>query len=109
MPSDIANKTLKRNTIFYQNIFSKIPKTIEKPKASVIMISACLDNQLAADGDFNGAFTSRLLQVWEGGKFNGDYKDFHKKIKTVLQEQTPKYSFFGEVNHQFENQRPFSI
>src|SRR5262249_17665795 len=44
--------------------------------ASVILISACQDNQLSADGDRNGLFTGILLDVWNNGAFTGTYPAF---------------------------------
>ena len=111
MPSDIARRTYWSNKNFYNKILEKGKKeSKDKVKASVLLISGCQDNQLSADGDFNGLFTSQLLQVWKHGLFNGDYKKFHKDIVTRMPpNQTPNYFLVGQKDANFEAQKPFTI
>ena len=52
--------------------------------ASVRLISACQDNQVALDGLTNGLFTGRLLETWGAGAFQGDYAAFHKAIVDLM-------------------------
>ena len=60
--------------------------------ASVRLISACQDNQVALDGLTNGLFTGRLLETWGAGAFQGDYAAFHKAIAdTMPPTQTPNH------------------
>ena len=58
-------------------------------KASVILISSCRDDQLSDDsvnGGRNSLFTAKLLQIWDQGKFTGDYRQFcdENKLPTTL-------------------------
>jgi metacaspase-1 len=55
-----------------------------KVKASVILISRCQENQLPADGESNGLFTSQLLHTWNDGLFKGNYKEFRNKIVETM-------------------------
>jgi metacaspase-1 len=48
-------------------------------ECSVILISACQDNQIAMEGNKNGVFTETLLRVWNHGRFNGGYHHFRNK------------------------------
>lgn len=78
--------------------------------ASVLLISGCQDNQLSADGQQNGAFTAALLSAWDGGSFQGNYRQFWKRIQEQLpREQSPNYFTAGSANRAFEGQRPFTI
>ncbi len=78
--------------------------------ASVILISGCQDNQLSADGDRNGLFTEKLLEVWASGGFTGDYRLFHQQILDRMpMDQTPNYFTTGATNAAFEGERPFTI
>ncbi|HYL79425.1 MAG TPA: caspase family protein, partial [Candidatus Acidoferrum sp.] len=82
MPPDVALRTYRKNQKFYDKILTaKIPKGSQAdPKATVLLLSGCQDNQLSQDGDFNGLFTGQLLRVWKDGKFKGNYRAFHRAI-----------------------------
>lgn len=58
--------------------------------ASVLLISGCQDNQVSMDGDRNGLFTAKLLEVWNKGSFTGTYYRLYKNIlKRMPADQTP--------------------
>ena len=62
------------------------------------------------DGFFNGRFTEELLRVWNGGRFRGDYKKFHKTIVYGMPPtQTPNHYQIGVADPAFDAQLPFTI
>jgi hypothetical protein len=76
---------------------------------AVILISGCQDNQTSMDGEFNGAFTGRLLQVWNNGAFTGNYTQFRSAIVAGLPStQTPNLFVLGSAAT-FLTQRPFTV
>ncbi|MEY2875191.1 MAG: hypothetical protein RLZZ373_2562 [Pseudomonadota bacterium] len=76
---------------------------------AVILISGCQDNQTSMDGEFNGAFTGRLLQVWNNGGFTGNYTQFRSAIVAGLPAtQTPNLFVLGSAAT-FLAQRPFTV
>ncbi|KWX00123.1 peptidase C14 [Carbonactinospora thermoautotrophica] len=78
--------------------------------ASVLLISGCQDNQTSADGPVNGLFTGTLLQVWQNGRFRGDYRRFHREITALMPpDQTPNLFLAGQADRGFVRQRPFTI
>ena len=78
-------------------------------RAAVILISGCQDNQTSMDGDHNGAFTGRLRQVWNGGKFTGNYPQFHATIKAGMPpSQSPNLFVLGDAAP-FLAQKPFTV
>ena len=78
--------------------------------ASVRLISACQDNQVALDGLTNGLFTGRLLETWGDGAFQGDYAGFHRAIVDRMPPtQTPNHYTTGLGSPSFDVQRPFDI
>ncbi len=78
--------------------------------ASVLLISGCQDTQVSLDGAFNGAFTGQLLDTWNNGAFDGDYRSFHKAIiESMPMSQQPNYFIAGEPDPAFEAGRPFTI
>ena len=80
-----------------------------KSKAAVILLSGCQDNQTSMDGDHNGAFTEKLLRVWDHGKYAGNYAKFHARIKALMPPtQVPNLFTLGRVTT-FVTQQPFSV
>lgn len=58
----------------------------------------CQDNQSSYVGDHNGAFTARLLMVWNRGALAGNYATFRAQIKSgVPAVQTPNLYTMGHV------------
>ena len=112
MPPDVALRTYRKNQAFYDKILTeRIPKDSQAdPKATILLLSGCQDNQLSQDGAFNGLFTSQLLKVWKNGLFKGSYRGFHRAIVGRMPpDQTPNYFVVGRPNPSFLAQRPFSI
>lgn len=111
MNNEIALNVYLKNKSFYTKIIQNTPKTNpDDVKATVILISGCQDNQYSYDGIFNGTFTARLKQAWNGGKFRGNYRNFQLSIQNLLPAyQSPNYLTVGKPNSSFENEKPFTI
>ncbi len=112
LPPDVALRTYRAHQAMYDKILKK--KKLEGKKAvvqaSVLLISGCQDNQLSADGAFNGLFTGQLLTVWKNGSFKGNYRDFQRAIvRRMPPDQTPKLFLTGAHNAAFEGQKPFTV
>jgi hypothetical protein len=112
MPHEVALRTYEANRDFYDPILTdeKIAAAARSVAGSVLLISGCQDNQLSADGPFNGLFTGTLRRVWNGGKFSGDYRAFHEAIvKRMPPDQSPNYFTVGSPNPAFESEQPFKV
>jgi metacaspase-1 len=78
-------------------------------RPQVILISGCQDNQTSMDGEHNGAFTEKLLKVWNHGAFNGGYASFHARIRAQLPaSQSPNLFTLG-LAAPFLAQKPFTV
>ena len=78
-------------------------------KPAVLLISGCQDNQTSMDGEHNGAFTEKLLQVWNHGAFKGSYGGFHARIRAALPaSQSPNLFSLGPAAP-FLAQQPFRV
>ena len=83
-------------------------------KAELIHFGACRDDQTSSAGPFGGAFTMELVNVWNenNGNFSG-YKQLYKAIRARLPNkkfpQEPQFNFYGNVQPEFLNSRPFSL
>jgi hypothetical protein len=109
-PQD-AMAAFEKNEDLYKSIKFSVPREVKQEiTSSVLLISGCQDNQQSSDGVRNGLFTSKFLQTWNGGNFNGNYKALHAQIKTQMPSiQSPNYYFVGVKNDSFENEKPFTI
>jgi lysophospholipase L1-like esterase len=123
LPSDSRRYAINTNLDFYRKIQVTArasaggrPSTlrnlreIDRPlSCTVRLLSACLDNQVSADGDLNGLFTGRLLHVVENG-FDGNYAKFHRELRRMMPDsQTPGHLVIGRKDPGFDSQRPFDI
>ncbi len=78
-------------------------------KPAVLLISGCQDNQFSMDGEHNGAFTEKLLAVWNHGSFNGSYGAFHARIRGAMPaSQSPNLFTLGPAAA-FLAQTPFTV
>ena len=90
-------------------VSTRLTKIAKRFKARAILISGCQDNQSSYDGQHNGAFTGRLLTVWNRGNFDGNYATFHAHIKAGMPAiQTPNLFTMGPVAT-FLKQKPFAV
>jgi hypothetical protein len=91
---------------------AQVASLVGRPKAAVVLISGCQDNQSSMDGEFNGAFTEQLLRVWDKGAFQGNYGSFHARIRARLPgSQSPNLFTLGPAPElaAFVAQVPFTI
>ncbi len=119
MPLAVAARVARRRRAFYKDISDKVTEAWAGPvtremalpvAASVRLISACQDNQVAMDGLTNGLFTGRLLETWGEGAFQGDYAAFHRAIVDRMPPaQTPNLYGTGQPSPAYDAQRPFDI
>ena len=78
-------------------------------KPAVVLISGCQDNQTSLDGEHNGAFTEKLLRVWNHGGFKGSYTSFHARIRAAMPaSQSPNLFALGPATA-FLAQQPFKV
>jgi hypothetical protein len=107
MYDDIARRTNSRGRGSNRMARDFIPGAAG---GSVILMAACQDNQVAADGADNGLFTQNLKDVWNDGGFEGNYAMFVSTIaERMPHTQTPNYFPFGHEDHEFESEQPFSL
>ena len=111
MPTTVALKVQKAHAALYRKIQDEHPAAESAVvKASVLLVSGCMDNQTSLDGPRNGLFTGTLKQVWSNGSFKGNYRKLRDMIVAKMPpDQTPNYYFVGAANPKYEAQGPFLI
>ncbi len=108
MPPLVAEKVGRQNERFYDTL-QKGVKSRMGPRSgpAVIAIHGCQYNQAAIDGKESGAFTERLLHLWNQGSYEGNYARFFANlVASMPSTQTPMMKTYGDVGS-FLLQRPF--
>ena len=133
MPESVAMRTYRDHQAFYDQLQRDVAAAAGKPvvdpdtalaqvavsgrlsaiaaqfDAALILISGCQDNQTSMDGDHNGAFTEQVLNVWNQGRFGGNYASFHARVRARLPPtQSPNLFALGAAGT-FLAQTPFSV
>lgn len=120
MPSDIGRRVQEENEPLYRAIAGQYAHVDERIVmsaqqtnigASVMLLSACHDEQSAYDGDNHGVFAQALLKVWGRGGFDKGYREFHRQIvhEINLPQQRPNLLELPPVDQSFAIQCPFTI
>jgi hypothetical protein len=79
-------------------------------EASGILLASCAYSQVSREGNGNGLFTEKLLQIWNNGTFRGNYSEILEKTVTLLKpRQRPQYVKFGVDDEVFDKQEVFKI
>jgi len=133
MPESVAMRTYRDHKDFYDRLQRETAEAAGRPivdpdtalaqvaasgrlsaiaarfDASLLLISGCQDNQTSMDGDHNGAFTEQVLNVWNQGRFTGNYASFHARVKARLPPtQSPNLFTLGSAGR-FLAQTPFTV
>lgn len=111
LPRDVQDATYRANEELYKEIQASCQSGGNVGLESrVLLISGCQDNQLSLDGDRNGLFTQTLLRVWDGGAWEGPYREFWKAIGAQMPPtQSPNYFRTGAPDRPFELQTPLTV
>ncbi|HEX3043464.1 MAG TPA: caspase family protein [Bacillota bacterium] len=109
-------KTNPKKSVTLWKPFIKIPQP--EMKAQLIHMGGCPDGGESQGTQAGGDFTLALVEVWNKGKFEGGYPEFHeaisKEVESIQRQrpqpfiQKPQYSEYGPVTQEFRNQKPFS-
>ncbi|MGR3320709.1 MAG: D-Ala-D-Ala carboxypeptidase family metallohydrolase [Pseudooceanicola sp.] len=120
MPLHVENRVWRANEDAYRNASrsyeaireSVMLNPLSSPvRASVLNLGAAKDTQFAMDGPENGAFTGALLQVWDEGRFDGDYATFRDRIEVEIGSASQTPVLFDKLHKtpEFTHDRPFTI
>lgn len=114
IPLDVAAEIYRRHYDLYSEIQLGLVDIHDEPvDASVLLIAACQEWQLALDQKPHGLFTQALLDVWQDGRFPSDYEVLWEATANEViganPQQTPKWFPLGRPNVAFYRSRPFKI
>lgn len=110
LPEDLQRHAESNHGPLYEAIQREGPGSETAPiRASVLSLTACQDDETAADGNAHGLFTQRLLEVWNEGKFAGTYRALHQAILARIAGQRPNYRVDGAAHSAFESSKAFTL
>lgn len=118
-PPSIVRRTFELHEAFYTRIQRDTDQAFAKKgriereagvNASVQLLAACREHELAYEDGENGRFTRALLEVWDFGRFVGSYRTFYQLIASRTPgPQIPQHKAFGRRDTNYLNQPPFQI
>ena len=111
MPLDVEERDYAEHKRQYDAIQKAVPpREANDVKATIALISGCQDDQTSADGDGNGLFTSKLLEVWKDGTFRGSLKALRTRTARLMPAtQKPNFYVVGRPNPTFLRSRSLRI
>lgn len=85
------------------------PADAQGTQASVLLLAACTDEQKA----LAGLYTEKLLEVWNGGAFQGSYCDLHACVRHKVMcagfRQEPQIAMLGAPDPAFPLETAFHV
>lgn len=89
----------------------EIPTEFVDPPA-MLFLTSCRSNEKSRDGSNLSLFTEKLRDIWNGGTFNGTYRDFINQVSAAVSDvndkQHPTCAWAGTFPGWHEHQ-PFAI
>jgi hypothetical protein len=109
MPSKVALADYHAREALYRSVKAAVANPPDVA-ASVVLISGCLDHQVAMDGVRNGAFTDAVLRTWNNGHYYGSLPRFRDDVAKLLpSSQIPNYLRVGKTDLEWESRPPFTL
>ncbi len=111
VPPHVARAAVTAHRELYQRVAAAAShaRARQSGAGAAILLAACQDDQLAADGLLNGRFTGALKQVWNRGGFVGDHRAFHREIVRLMpRDQIPNLEGLGPAVDELLTERPFA-
>jgi metacaspase-1 len=79
-------------------------------KAAILSISAVRDDQEAQDGENLSKFTKAVMDVYNGGRFEGTFEEFHRALSShsnMSAFRIPSIQELGKCKHYFKSHKMF--
>lgn len=110
MPKDVNDRDNDARETLYGQLRATTPGEGEAELAArVLLLSGCQENQTAADGERNGLFTARLIELWGDGANRIGYRKFLTTIKGKMPPwQSPNFLALNDPRRAFNRERPFT-
>jgi metacaspase-1 len=111
VPASIQDRIIKENRQYFSSVQKYARASLKSEEhPCILLLSASQDNSRAYGGDRISVFTQALIDVWNQGKFSGNYRDFLDEInKKTFNLQIPNLMIEGREDIHFLSEIPFSI
>jgi len=114
LPLEVAIASYERNHDKYDIIRGGIRRPLTRDiNASILSISACQDDEPAADGLPHGRFTAAIKREWNEGRTQATHEllwfRVHNAVSHTDPNQHPKWDYAGMLNHDFWHGKAFKL
>ena len=121
LSAEVAEDVYLKNKDFYSDLekfYGIKEERSDSIKASIKLFAACQDPQVSYTMTFakNSIFTEKLKEIWDNGRFLGNYSEFFEQISAEVEAldflptvQTPNLFSVGKEDEAFDNGKPFHI
>jgi len=112
MPTDVWEPYMAATATrkLYAQIKKSVARTRTSKQASVALLAACQDDQVAGDLPSNGVFTDALKTAWNRGRFSGSYSELLRRAQALMPPgQIPNFFAFGPDTDEMAKQRAFQL
>jgi hypothetical protein len=108
--SDSCHSGTMLRDLNFADLQRRLPDPRPEIKATVRLLSGCQEDELSWEGSGNGRFTEALKETYADGRFEGDYRTFHRAIEHQLKDrQRPNHVVRGTPDPEYDHQHPFKI
>jgi hypothetical protein len=105
-PVDV-NQAVQRQEAELKRAIAGVRMTddITRTAASIIRIAGCRSDQVSLEVGTTGLFTHALMEIWDGGRFRGSYRELvNKAAERLSPYQEPTIDLYGEDIQRFIEQ-----
>jgi hypothetical protein len=88
-PGDIGERVYEVQRDYYNPILNRPAVFLELAPASVLLLSACGEDELARYGDEGSVFTRAIVDACRGGAFDGTYDELHAAVAAEVTARVP--------------------
>ena len=101
---EAAELTIEGNLAEYDRVRQNMNRTrLKDLSADAVLLAACLDEQLAFEGDDNGRFTGAILELLDTRPYQGSYRDLTAEAGSRIEGQTPQVFYLPGSDLPFAN------
>lgn len=106
LPRTARDRDFELRAELYASVRKRLPPRADVAvSATIVLLTACQDDEDAYEVDGYGGLTKAFLDTWDGGSFRGGYFDLFQALAARVEDQSPNYLVLGREDRAFEAQQ----